>query len=332
MIYSISHNDLDGYASQLLIKKYAKKIKEKIEMYNVNYGKAILETLKLIENKLKKEDIIIITDLNLDQEIAIYLDNLIAKKIVIDHHETGKMIAKKYDWYFYNKSKSATLLTYEYFSSYLKKYDFIKYTNMYDLWLENKKKFNKAKSLNYAFKNLSKNYSKDIENLRRDFVFFLIESYSFVLEIENSVYFAEKELYNIERHYLTEKEFNFKEPIDSLRIKKHYKYIIENKLYEDINFNGYKFRLFFNMNDIFQEILHLTLNNNKDLDFVCHLNKQGFISFRSLKINVEKFAKTYFNGGGHRLASGGSLNGARKNIKFKENEIINIFKSHLIIS
>jgi len=317
MIYSISHNDLDGYASQLIIKKYANINKHNIKMFNISRQSEIKNILDNI--KLNSSDSLIITDISIDNELSKYLNDLKIKiLLVIDHHETSSDISSKYNWYKYDNAKSATLLAFEYLlKDIVVEYEFIKYVNAYDLWLETDSCFLKGISLNSFFKEKSQHYIKQISDLRRDFVFYFIEKYSAELTINNKISDSEHSSYKIEKDFLGSKEDI---PLDILISKKHYEYIVEHNLYIDKTVNNYKIRVFYNMNIIFQNVLHMTLVDNKDISFVCHLSNQGSISFRSTddRVNVENIAKTYFYGGGHRNASAGKLSFVKNGSKIKK--------------
>jgi len=332
MIYSISHNDLDGYSSQLLVKMYADQTNQKITMFNVNYGKELLFAIESLD--LTKNDFVFITDLNLEENVALLLDKLkeqIGFKLqVIDHHETGKNIASKYSWYFYNKEHSATKLTYDFFTQYFKEPEFVYLVNLYDMWIEENKDFEKAKSLNTAFKDILKHYTKNIMELRRDFAFELIFSFSKILLKEKNIFKAEKKISKLERRFLSGDKFK---SISTLRAEKAYEYIYENEMYKLVSFGGYKIKVLIDLNEVFQEVSHIILNKEKDIDFVIHINKQGFMSFRSSenRPSVELFAKQYFDGGGHRNASGGALNGARNGKKFKKEDLFELFLNQLNI-
>jgi len=327
MIYSISHNDLDGYSSQLIVNKYALIINDKIKMFNISSRSDLLTCINDISNKITKEDRLIITDISIDNELAILISNLnLSNLLVIDHHETGQSVSEKYEWYHYDNTKSATLLSFEYLlKDKIVACEFIKYVNAYDLWLESDFDFLEGVSLNSMFKEKAQHYIKQIPDLRREFIFYFIENYSAELFINRSIFDSESLSYQIEYNFLKNGEDL---PLDILISKKHYKYIMENKLYIDKQIGEYNIRIFYNMNNIFQNILNMTLEDNKDISFVCHLSNQGSVSFRSTddRVSVEDIAKRYFYGGGHRNAAAGKLSFIKRGEKIrKDTDLVSLF-------
>lgn len=129
-IFHLSHTDLDGYGCQILTGRFVNEYPNSfnIEFYNSNYGDEILVKVNSILraiNKLDKEEIknslLLITDLNLTEDIAKYLDliqkDLGFKLILLDHHKSGASVAEQYDWYDLTEGKSGTRLTYEFIKS-----------------------------------------------------------------------------------------------------------------------------------------------------------------------------------------------------------------------
>ena len=128
-IYHLSHTDLDGFGCQALMLYLNSRITQfDIEFYNSNYGNEIMEKISIIYSslcKLSKEELeetlVLITDLNLSDEQALFLDNIQKEKgfqlVLLDHHKSGINVSEKYDWYDLTEDKSGTLLTYEFIES-----------------------------------------------------------------------------------------------------------------------------------------------------------------------------------------------------------------------
>jgi len=57
----------------------------------------------------------------------------------------------------------------------------------------------------------------------------------------------------------------------------------------------------------FAVALALLIKENKELGFMLNIKGSGSMSFRSIGANVQEIAKEYFNGGGHKEASGGRI-------------------------
>lgn len=132
-VFHLSHVDLDGYGCQALMEGYLTSISKykdiKYKFYNSNYGDEILEKLEtLINNEIVgkskeelEETLVLITDLNLTEEAAAFIDSQKKKYgfklILLDHHKSGESVSKNYDWYYLTEGKSGTLLTYEFIKS-----------------------------------------------------------------------------------------------------------------------------------------------------------------------------------------------------------------------
>ena len=96
-LYHLSHIDLDGYSCQLLSGLIFKDRK----CYNSNYGKEIISRIDEIFVDIKtqptnKKIFILITDLNLTDEEAIYIENIKSNCTkydihiqLLDHHISG---------------------------------------------------------------------------------------------------------------------------------------------------------------------------------------------------------------------------------------------------
>jgi len=327
MIYSISHTDLDGYASQLIIKKVAEAAGEKIKMFNVNYGKSITNAIAETLGNISSKDSLYITDLNLDDKQAELLNEKMIeigfKLHVLDHHETGKNIAAKYDWYHYDKTKCATQITFEYFNS-PSVVEYLTYlTNIYDLWQIEELDFFKAQCLNQSLMDRKKIFLKILEDMQRDFNFFIIENVSKLLKSAPDIYSVEKELYELERRYFDSDNRLPNRTLHTVKIRAMYNEIVKKELYTLVEIDGLTAEIYTGLSEIFQEFSAMR-NELGEADFVANINSQGYIGFRSIgNINVADIAKKYFNGGGHKNAAGGSIESViNAGKKIQENEMI----------
>jgi len=326
MIYSISHTDLDGFASQLIIKKVAEASENKIKMYNVNYGKPITNAINEVLNNITNSDSLYITDLNLDEGQGELLNNKKSeigfKLKVLDHHETGKNVAAKYDWYHYDKSKCGTQITFEYFGS-PSAMEYLTYlTNIYDLWQIEEIDFVKAQCLNQSLMDRKSIFPKPLEDMQRNFNFYIIENISKLLKSSLDIYSVEKNLYELERNYFDSQNRLTNRTLHTARIRSMYNEIVNKKLFTIVKINGLKGEIYTGLSSIFQEFSAMR-NELGEVDFVANINSQGYIGFRSIgNVNVAELSKQYFNGGGHKNAAGGSLNGVNEGKRFKEEDLI----------
>lgn len=154
-IYHLSHTDLDGYGCQMVTNHFFKNI----EFLNSNYGKEINERINQIINSIANSEVqnnlILITDLNLTIEQAKELEGKVktnqkeVKLLLLDHHKSGQDSANEYEWYYLDHTRSATKITYDFFSSILGGNDELsKLTdviNAVDIWLDDDKEFELGK-------------------------------------------------------------------------------------------------------------------------------------------------------------------------------------------
>jgi len=312
--YHLSHNDTDGFGSQYIVSK----LFENIKYFNSGYGEKIDENLKKILKKIKKKDMLLITDLNLTMKQAIFLDDKRKEKgfklLLIDHHGTGEKVAKRFDWYNLDTSKCATQLTYEYFFEPNVDTLLLKYTadiiNAYDLYQEDNKFFNSGKSLNGVVMNHRKLFPEVFSSENREVMFHLIEKVSSSLyHTEGEVVISESIVPTVLRDFLSKKIINANSlPFDALKAEYLSSKIKEGIHFEKFNIQGKTIEVFFDTIDIFQELSQIRFKDY-NVDIAIHIGKKGQISLRSNsdKNRVDIWATEIFNGGGHPQASGGIM-------------------------
>lgn len=333
MTFHISHNDLDGFACQAITKIAIQDIK----FFNCNYGKELELAVDKVLKEIKKEDNLLITDLNLSEVLADKLaeakENIGFNLELIDHHVSGKNAADKhYSWYYLNTNFSATMLTYNRFANLIKEKntDFEKEleflanaVNAYDMWQEDNEFINAGKALNSIITEKHK-FPEILNDLGRDYLtdMLLDLSSSLNVELKQPMHYSEGNKYFSERHWFESRldNVNEYEAIETVRVRYMAKYILEKGLQKTIEINGLKGEVHFGLSAIFQEFSSIR-NSSGEIDFCVNINTKGFMSFRSKgDKNVEAIAKKYFKGGGHFNAAGGSLleEGINKTLTFEE--------------
>lgn len=181
-ILSISHNDVDGYGSQYILNIMI-FTQTKIENVNLNYG----EVEDFIRNlDFSKYSKVYITDLNISNELCEFINSKTDNVVLIDHHMCDERNLEN-DWYILDKSISACLGTYNYFSKIqgemITLRHFAEFVSVYDTWIQSDSRFQKATVLSDVVYNCPLHYNK------RDFlfdVFFMFAFKGFVsLDIKN---------------------------------------------------------------------------------------------------------------------------------------------------
>lgn len=347
-LFHLSHIDLDGYGSQFITKKI---FKSNIYFENSNYGSEIKRKLENILKKIdfekNEENTILITDLNLDEDIAKWIDDEVNKRdtvklLLIDHHISGEETSKKYEWYNLNSEFCATYLTFLYFKELLtdsneKDYlqSFVELVNITDLWKEEDPKFNKANFLSNKIFN-SFRFPQMLNFLNHDFKLHIIEHYFNLIQEGLSIRDIENLELDIKEKFLNgkineEMLLNLEESIET----KYYYYIylkLKNFNHEVFDFNGSKGKMIFDIGSgLFTYFAGFYNKEYNDVDFLFHVAYNGKISLRSKgqddKNDVSKISNKYFGGGGHKNSSGGLLEAGIETKKYNKNEAISIINN-----
>lgn len=337
-LFSLSHTDLDGYGSQLIIKTSLLTTDIEIDYVNADYN-AIDEKIKYIKKQILKDRykkyIILITDLGLDKQQASQLDEFIKnnKDITItlqllDHHETHLVNAQKYDWYYVDINKCAAMIVYEYMKSNKKiqtNKEIEKVANLiqvYDLWQEEDKDFGKSNFLANTIFTFLPSYPKILYKHRAEHYMYVIKEltqslqFKTVKEVQREVFDICESFYKnkiIEKYYLDENmSMEAKHDRYLFELTKEYygnfeRFILESK----------KYKVIYDYGPSFQNISKYILNEIGDVDFLIFVHASKKVSLRSKEdTNVASIAEDYFSGGGHKFASGGYM-------KLDKNEVIN---------
>ncbi len=322
-IYHLSHIDLDGYGCQYLTNAcFTKKDNYNLKSYNANYGpevKAQLETIittikqeKFLGNR--KEQLILVTDLNLTTKEAKWLEAQVievgAKLQLLDHHSSGAKTAEQYAWYFLDTKRSATLITYEWLQ---KHYAFdkegeyssiVKAINAIDIWLSDDELFEFGK-VGLGMISGAKEINRTLfPNEDRALKLSLIEAMKNYVNKENAHIALDNDLHQIKKAFFQQTEDNTKDNLAAIYLTQ---LLSADKQRLTIEYRGKKGLLGYNLGNT--SILGNTfLVENPDYDFYMDINYRGNFSLRSNnKLDVSKMAEEIGNGGGHPNASGGKI-------------------------
>lgn len=331
LLIHVSHNDLDGFACQYLTENLTKNRM----LFNIPTGAdnicKFLESLEeLIETDVcfrNKKVLALFTDLNLDDEVYFEIEasnffNSVGCDIIwLDHHVTNESF--KDDWIYINKDMCATKIT----SLLVEKLkpltikgelsDIVEAVNAYDVWIENHRLFEMGKLLSdvvYGTIGLS---SELYGELRNNLVFKILDRAKDYIKKENGHIALDKEIYNIKY------EFFYLDKDDTLsNLKNAYvtEELINNieKCY--IKHGKYTGVLLTNIDDI-SYVGNAILKHDPLIEFVINIKSNKTLSFRGRgNLDLSEFARYYFNGGGHKCASGGFFRDFEYSFVYKNNK------------
>jgi len=344
--FHISHTDLDGYGCQLTTQK----IFPDAVFYNANYGIEVKLFLKDALDKIalvdKTEEIfLLITDLNLTTDESKGLDRNIEnlkndgfniKLQLLDHHGTGQKSADKYDWYFLDTTRSATKITYDYFSENYdefldncpENYDkLIQAINAVDIWLDDDELFEFGKvCMSMVSKSYEINNSLFSEQSRNYKFYLLTKTLEYVnqkdgnITLDENIYHIKKEFLKLNQENDTLDNLSSKYLVQSLDIKK-----------DDLTvfYQDKKGLLTYNLGSI-SIPANAFLRANPDYDFFIDINRRGRAGFRANnQIDVSLLAQKLAGGGGHPNASGAAFKDFRESViyddvkKYMQNKLDN---------
>ncbi|GAB0051244.1 DHH family phosphoesterase [Helicobacter pylori] len=333
-VYHLSHIDLDGYACQLVSKQFFKNI----QCYNANYGREvsarIYEILNTIAQSKESESLILISDLNLNLNEAQYLQDKIQehrlqnKNIqiqLLDHHISGKEVAESFHWYCLDTNRCATKIVYE----FLKKHyailepknttwlePLVEMVNSVDIWDTQGYGFELGKVCMRMINQSSELNRFMFDDENRDYKLKLLEEVKNYLFLENAPVAYDNDLFKLKKIALggdpdaeTMDNISSNAQTHLLSLKKH-----DCSVY----YQDKKGFLSYSMGGI-SVLANLFLTQNPDFDFYIDVNAKGNVSLRANgNCDVCELSQMCFNGGGHRNASGGKIDGFRESFNYRD--------------
>ncbi|RDU62650.1 DHH family phosphoesterase [Helicobacter sp. MIT 14-3879] len=336
-VHHLSHIDLDGYGAQLV----AKECFNKIFFYNANYGKEVEVRINNVLNNIKQSDsknfLILITDLNLSLNEAKFLQdevnllNMTNKTIkikLLDHHITGKDCANIYEWYHLDSSMCASKLAFYELrkefgiknSSWLEV--FVEMINSADTWQENGFAFDFGKVAmgmiaqskefsRFMFDDYDREFKLNMLYYAKDY---LLDAANNVKEnanvtLDNNIFLFKKEILGGDKYTQTMEEIlSIKQTeLLSKNKEKYCIYIMDKKGILTYGIGGISI------------LANLFLKQNSEFDFFIDVGLRGSLSLRSNgNCDVSLMSKDFFNGGGHKNAAGGKIDGFKETFLYEE--------------
>lgn len=315
---------MDGYSCQLISCNFFSDYK----FFNANYGLEVKLSLeKIIDficNDPQEQPILfLITDLNLTIDEAKSIDTQINQLNqnghnitlqLLDHHVTGAKVSKQYGWYHLDTTKSATLITYEYFkhnySNFRDHFDdrfdkYIQAVNAVDIWLEDDPLFEFGKVCMTLISKSHEINSILFPDISRNYRFALLRDSMGFLEQKDCHIALDEALYHLKKKHLCLDATN--DTIDNL-VSKYLVHTLENlKESMTVHYKEYKGLLTYSLGSI-SISANGFLKANPDYHFFVDISKRGKASFRANnKIDVANLAQKLAGGGGHPNASGAAF-------------------------
>ncbi|MGP1450987.1 MAG: DHH family phosphoesterase [Wolinella sp.] len=334
-VHHLSHIDLDGYGCQFISTMFF----EKIKFYNANYGKEVGakldEIAKNSEHSGESEILWLITDLNLTlQECATLQEraeslNLSGKSVkimLLDHHISGSECALRYPWYELDNERCATKITYE---TLLERFsvldslvdstevaEFVEVVNAIDLWKEESPYFEFGKvmmRLVVDTKELNR-YMFDEEH--REYKFEMLREACRFLGSKSGHIELDNEMHAMKKRAL--KGGPNSDTLDNIASNRQVE-LLGKKVDEcTIFYREYRGFLSYSIGSI-SVLANAFLRANPEFDFYIDVGARGSVSLRANnRCDVSVLGAEIFNGGGHKNASGGRIDGFKESFLYDE--------------
>ncbi|MDR2904764.1 MAG: 3',5'-cyclic-nucleotide phosphodiesterase [Helicobacteraceae bacterium] len=344
-LFHLSHNDLDGYACQLVTKRFFEDIaalgaqKVEIRRFNSGYGAEISAKIALIAAKIAETDdrdpkLLLISDLNISREECKFAEKTRAnlrddgheiELRLLDHHKSGEALAKEFEWYFLDIERSATKIVYEWCAARYKGAktaqsaelaEFVACVNAYDLWkTEEEARFEFGKAMNRLI--LEARELSDLmfaEENNRYRLACLNEAFKYLEGYRNVA--LDDDALAIKKNFL--QGGGERDTIDNLAARFIVELLSKNSDRLTVYYSGEKGMLTYMIGN--SSVLgNEFLRRHTDFSFFMNVDRYGNVSLRSNnKIDVSQMAEKLFGGGGHANAAGGKIQNFKEVFTYKQ--------------
>ncbi|WP_295701670.1 3',5'-cyclic-nucleotide phosphodiesterase [uncultured Helicobacter sp.] len=357
-VFHLSHTDLDGYGCQFIAKEffshiafynanYGKEVLVRLNsildsiVHSVLLPESLLaakfgKTPKNAPDSKKPQEkyLVLVTDLNLTLSEANYLNERIGELkiagfdieiLLLDHHISGQECADKYEWYHLDALRSASKITFDtLFQSYplldSTRLNWISHLssmiNSVDIWLEDGYKFDFGKVAMGAISGSFELNRFMFDKEHRDYKFAIIESMRDFIELPQGEVAFDNALYEIKKRILGGDPQN--QTMDTIISNAQVKLLSTKKRLCTIYYDDKKGFLSYSMGGI-SILANLFLRCNPEYDFYLDVNPRGNISLRANgNCDVSAMSRELFNGGGHKNASGGKIEGFKESFAYDD--------------
>lgn len=356
-VYHLSHTDLDGYGCQFIAKEFFKNItfynanygREVLVRINAildtithsSQNLSILLSQKFVKSKKSPASnasqdkfLVLITDLNLTLNESNYLQQRIeelkingvdVELLLLDHHISGQECADKYEWYHLDSTRCASKITFDTLITREKMLDSTRekwirnaseMINSVDIWLEDGYKFDFGKVAMGAISGSFELNRFMFDEEHRFYKFAILESAREFLEQPNGEVAFDNALYEIKKRALGGNPQT--ETMDTITSNAQVKLLSQKKDSCTIFYNDKKGFLSYSMGGV-SVLANLFLRTNSEYDFYLDVNPRGNVSLRANgNCDVSEMSRKLFNGGGHKNASGGKIEGFKESFSYMD--------------
>ncbi|BDQ28204.1 DHH family phosphoesterase [Helicobacter ailurogastricus] len=331
-VFHLSHIDLDGYGCQFISRHFFKDIK----FYNANYGREVSARLHEILDDIskalepKRKILILVTDLNLtlneaqflqEQSDALRLQGLEVQVSLLDHHATGQDAAKIYHWYHLDTERSASKITFETLQKLHQPLEsleslapMVEMINSIDIWQEGGFGFEFGKVCMRMIASTHELNRFMFDEEHRAYKFALLKKVPDYLHQERGEVAFDNDLFRLKKIALGGNPDL--ETMDNIASNAQVALLSKKKEECSIECEGKRGFLSYSMGGI-SVLANLFLEQNPEFDFYMDVSPKGSVSLRSNgKCDVSSLSKQYFNGGGHKNASGGKIEGFKESFSY----------------
>ncbi len=354
-VYHLSHTDLDGYGCQFIAKEffshitfynanYGREVLVRINaiLDTITHSSQNLSTLLTqkfgkskkspASNASQDKFLVLITDLNLTLNESNYLQQRIeelkingvdVELLLLDHHISGQECADKYEWYHLDSTRCASKITFDTLITREKMLDSTRekwirnaseMINSVDIWLEDGYKFDFGKVAMGAISGSFELNRFMFDEEHRFYKFAILESAREFLEQPNGEVAFDNALYEIKKRALGGNPQT--ETMDTITSNTQVKLLSQKKDSCTIFYNDKKGFLSYSMGGV-SVLANLFLRTNSEYDFYLDVNPRGNVSLRANgNCDVSEMSRELFNGGGHKNASGGKIEGFKESFSY----------------
>ncbi|STP09803.1 DHH family phosphoesterase [Helicobacter cinaedi] len=354
-VYHLSHTDLDGYGCQFIAKEffshitfynanYGREVLVRINaiLDTITHSSQNLSTLLTqkfgkskkspASNASQDKFLVLITDLNLTLNESNYLQQRIeelkingvdVELLLLDHHISGQECADKYEWYHLDSTRCASKITFDTLILREKMLDSTRekwirnaseMINSVDIWLEDGYKFDFGKVAMGAISGSFELNRFMFDEEHRFYKFAILESAREFLEQPNGEVAFDNALYEIKKRALGGNPQT--ETMDTITSNAQVKLLSQKKDSCTIFYNDKKGFLTYSMGGV-SVLANLFLRTNSEYDFYLDVNPRGNVSLRANgNCDVSEMSRELFNGGGHKNASGGKIEGFKESFSY----------------